>query len=94
MVGDERHKIGDISSKGTVENIQYALYDWMTIDPFDNEECAKCPYLPLCGGGCIMFSMNSTGSYHGNGCFKVKGVIEKQVIEFVKRMEQHERRDI
>ena len=35
------------------------------------------------GGGCGAISYNETNSYTGKGCFKIKGCIEKQVINYV-----------
>lgn len=66
----------------------FAYYDWMTIDPLDNDDCRSCVYLPLCGGGCVMNSVKSTGSYHSSGCFKVKGVVEQQVLYLVEKKKQ------
>lgn len=44
----------------------------------------ECVYLPACGGGCGVVSYNETNSYHSKGCFKVKGVLEKQVLRYFK----------
>lgn len=44
--------------------------------------------IPLCGGGCVMNSVKSTGSYHSSGCFKVKGVVEQQVLYLVEKKKQ------
>ena len=88
MVGDPKHRIGNIGSNGSVDNVSFAYYDWMTIDPLDNDDCRNCVYLPLCGGGCIMNSVKSTGSYHSSGCFKVKGVVEQQVLYLIEKRKQ------
>lgn len=89
MVGDQRHKIGDIDNNGNITKVNYPFYDWMTIDPLENPDCAECKYLPVCGGGCVMVSFDATGSYHGKGCFMVKGVIEKQLKHFIDIKEQN-----
>ena len=88
MVGDLKHRIGNICSSGSVDDVSFAYYDWMTIDPLDNDDCRSCAYLPLCGGGCVMNSVKSTGSYHSSGCFKVKGVVEQQVLYLVEKKKQ------
>lgn len=88
MVGDLKHRIGNICSSGSVDDVSFAYYDWMTIDPLDNDDCRSCVYLPLCGGGCVMNSVKSTGSYHSSGCFKVKGVVEQQVLYLVEKKKQ------
>ena len=83
MVGIEKHKIGDIDNNGSVNNINNCFYDWMSINPLQNQICSNCKYLPLCGGGCIMYSYNESKSYHGEGCFQTKGVIEKQLLHWI-----------
>jgi uncharacterized protein len=80
MVGDGNHKMGTIEDKGIWTGISSAFYDWMSHNPLNNIECKQCVYLPVCGGGCGVISYNETTSYHGKGCFKIKGVIEKQVL--------------
>lgn len=42
-----------------------------------------CVYLPVCGGGCGSVSYNQSKTYHAPGCFKTKGVVEKQILHFV-----------
>ncbi len=79
--GEKEHLIGRLNENGQLVDIQYAYYDWMTHNPVENEECKKCVYLPSCGGGCGMVSYAKTGTYHASGCFKIKGVIEKQLIK-------------
>lgn len=32
----------------------YQVAKWMSIDPFEDEECLKCKALPFCMGGCIL----------------------------------------
>ncbi|ASA25483.1 Cys-every-fifth radical SAM/SPASM peptide maturase CefB [Paenibacillus donghaensis] len=81
--GDEKHMIGQINEEGILENIKYAFFDWMSKNPLDNVDCKQCAYLPSCGGGCGVVSYNETGSYHSKGCFKIKGVLEKQILRYV-----------
>lgn len=85
--GDEQHLMGNINENGNIDNIKYSFYDWMSHNPLENEECKECKecvYLPACGGGCGVVSYNETNSYHSKGCFKVKGVLEKQVLRYFK----------
>ena len=82
--GDEQHLMGNINENGNIDNIKYSYYDWMSHNPLENEECKECVYLPACGGGCGVVSYNETNSYHSKGCFKVKGVLEKQVLRYFK----------
>lgn len=88
MVGDEKHKIGEIASGGRFINLTSGFYDWISINPTLNDDCNDCKYLPACGGGCIMTSLNETGSHHSKGCNRIKGVVEKQVINYVETVER------
>ena len=38
-------------------------------------------YLPVCGGGCVGATYCDQNNYHSSGCYKIKGVFEKQVLE-------------
>ncbi|MGV8147261.1 MAG: SPASM domain-containing protein [Alkaliphilus sp.] len=78
-VGDKKHLMGKINEKGHMTEMSYAYYDWMSRNPLETEECNACVYLPACGGGCGSISYEQEGTYHGKGCFKTKGVLEKQV---------------
>jgi len=90
-VGDGKHLMGKIDKYGNLVNLTYAFFDWMSRDPLKNEQCNKCVYLPVCGGGCGVMSYNQTGSYHSSGCFKIKGTVEKQVLKYVEYMENEKR---
>lgn len=85
--GQKEHFMGVIDANGNFVNVQYAFYDWMSNDPLKNNTCSQCVYLPSCGGGCAVVSYNNNKSYHSTGCFKVKGVIEKQVLKYVETVE-------
>ena len=85
FVNEERHRIASIGEGGAVTDTTYAYYDWMTRDPYEIEECRDCVYLPACGGGCVGTSFAETNQYHAAGCYKVKGVIEKQIMEHFRK---------
>jgi uncharacterized protein len=85
MVGNEDYRIGTIGNTGKVDRLSYAFFDWMSINPMENEECKDCKYLPCCGGGCVMVALSQYGNIHSKGCSKTKGVIEKQVNRFVQK---------
>lgn len=89
-VGYEEHRMGHIDESGELSDIQYAYYDWMTYNPLSVEECSKCAYLPVCGGGCGSISYNKAKSYHASGCFKVKGVLENEIISYFLNKEELE----
>lgn len=82
--GIPEHKIGELDNMGQIINRNYAYFDWMSKNPLEDQACSACVYLPVCGGGCGSISYNETGNYHAKGCFKVKGVVEKQIQQFVK----------
>jgi len=83
FVGQVEHKLGDIDEAGDFIALN-KYYDWMTVDPLKNDECRNCVYLPTCGGGCTVVSYMKHGSYHASGCFQIKGVIEKRVLDYIK----------
>lgn len=84
--GEEKHKIGEIGNDGQLERPSYAFFDWMSHNPLNIVTCKDCVYIPVCGGGCGVVSYNRSGTYHEAGCFKVKGVIEKQVTRYVEKI--------
>ncbi|MCI8891937.1 MAG: SPASM domain-containing protein [Eubacterium sp.] len=81
--GDEHHLMGKINRNGNIDDIRYPFYDWMSSNPLEIKECQQCVYLPACGGGCGVLSYNKSKTYHEKGCFKVKGVLEKQIMRYV-----------
>lgn len=88
LVGDSDHKIGEINDDGYFTNVTYRFYDWMTRDPLKISECASCSYLPACGGGCGVVSFRKTGSYHGDGCFKSRAMIQSNIKEFINKKQK------
>ena len=90
-VGMEEHLMGKIDENGDVTDLSYSFIDWMTHDPLEVHECRECKYLPACGGGCASVSFSKDQTYHSSGCYKVKGVVEKQVARlFLKNQEAWE----
>ncbi|SHK22450.1 Cys-every-fifth radical SAM/SPASM peptide maturase CefB [Paramaledivibacter caminithermalis] len=84
QVGEEEHKIAVIGEKGETQDISFTYYNWMARNPLNTPECRGCIYLPACGGGCGAISYNHYSTYDAPGCFKVKGVIEKQILKYFK----------
>lgn len=83
--GEKEHCIGKLDENGNLVDIHFAFYDWMSHTPMECEDCKNCAYLPNCGGGCGMESYAKTKTYHEAGCFKVKGVVEKQLMRYYKK---------
>lgn len=82
-VGEVEHRMGKLNDEGVVTNLGYNFFDWMTRNPIETGECKQCKYLPSCGGGCGVNSYNKDNTYHSSGCFKIKGVVEKQILQLV-----------
>jgi uncharacterized protein len=81
FVNEEKHRVARIGEGGKVIDTTFAYFDWMTRNPYEIEDCKECVYLPACGGGCVGTSFAETKQYHAAGCYKIKGVIEKQIME-------------
>lgn len=81
--GQKEHLMGTLDDDGNIVNIKPAFFEWMSHDPISIEECKECVYLPVCGGGCGVISYNKCKTYHASGCFKVKGVVEKQLLKYI-----------
>lgn len=81
FVNEEKHRVARIGKDGHVIDTTFAYFDWMTRNPYEIDECRNCAYLPTCGGGCVGTSFAETNQYHAAGCYKIKGVIEKQIME-------------
>jgi uncharacterized protein len=47
---DQEDNVGSIKGGRFLPNGRY--YGWVMDEPFKNEHCAKCLYLPMCMGGC------------------------------------------
>lgn len=87
-VGMKEHLMGKIDENGDFTDITYKYVDWMSHNPIEVAECRDCKYLPACGGGCASVSYSKDQTYHSSGCYKVKGVVEKQVERvFLKKQE-------
>lgn len=80
-MNEEKHRIARLGIGGEVIDTTYAYFDWMTRNPYNIDECRNCVYLPVCGGGCVGATYCDQNNYHSSGCYKIKGVFEKQVLE-------------
>jgi len=91
LVNDEKHRIGRIGEGGQFNDTTDAYYRWMTRNPYHIDECRECVYLPTCGGGCAGVSVSHYGKYDAPGCYKVKGVFEKQILDRFKEAIKNEK---
>lgn len=78
VTGDQEYTIGKLLSDGNI-TLTEANHEFSknlgSIDPFSIEKCKKCPYLPICYGGCpikIIKCENNHGS-HVPICTSYKG---------------------
>ena len=56
---NNKHKMGYIKDDGTLTDVTFAYYDWLSIDPLKEPDCSDCKYLPICGGGCRMVILSA-----------------------------------
>lgn len=60
------------------------LLNYMTYDPILDEKCAKCRYLPICGGGCPKQRVENN-----ERCSEYKYVLEKYIKEIAVTLEEN-----
>lgn len=78
LVGDEEYKIGSLDETGNLQVLD-SYFHWMSRDFRMIEECFRCPYLPICGGGCAAVSKRNHGTIHAAGCLETKGAFDQQI---------------
>jgi len=82
--GVKEHLMGRIDEYGHLVDLTPAFYEWMTVDPFKNDSCKVCVYLPNCGGGCGVMAYNEAGTYQAKGCYQLKDTLEREVVKFAR----------
>ncbi len=60
-------------------------YEMLSRNPLQFEECSTCVYLPFCGGGCAMRSLEQSGTFHTNNCGAVKEFAAKRILLYLKK---------
>jgi len=50
-LGNKDESIGYLDQSGKIK-WNYNLVKWLTFNPFEDEGCIRCKYLPICMGGC------------------------------------------
>jgi len=65
FLGIEGTSIGDVSHQefNPVGNAMLKASQ-----PFQHEKCSRCPFPPICGGGCRADAYNTTGSFNNISC--------------------------
>lgn len=51
MAGDSSLRSGVLNKMGQIE-FNESVIPWLVFNPFENDKCKKCAYLPICLGGC------------------------------------------
>ena len=82
-------KVGHIEANGTfVKNSGY--YNQMAFSPFDFEECRKCKFLPVCGGGCpatiYVDSNKKDGKICEKNCSFNEEILNSYLCDYVGRL--------
>ena len=93
-IGERKYALGKINKKGVVENINKTLLNRQMFgaDPLEDPTCRKCPYLPICGGGCPMQRIENVFNNGKNvNCTYYKGHIENFILEHIRRKELMEK---
>jgi uncharacterized protein len=83
LTGDEKYRVGSIDNDGNA-HLSSTFYDILSRDPLNHEECRRCPYLPLCSGGCAAAAVDKKGSYHGIACAEEKYSSKNRMLQYVK----------
>lgn len=93
-IGERKYALGKINKNGVVENINKTLLNRQMFgaDPLEDPICRKCPYLPICGGGCpIQRIENAFNNGKNVNCTYYKGHIEDFILEHIRRKETMEK---
>ncbi len=63
------HRFGILDENGNMVDTNYEAYcAWTLRDPLLIEECVKCKFSPICGGGCALTAYAKHGSLNAPGC--------------------------
>ncbi len=87
-IGNTKYSLGKINKNGVVENVNRTLLNRQMYgaDPLENKNCRKCPYLPICCGGCpIQRIENEFEGGKNICCTYYKGYMEKFILEHIRK---------
>lgn len=83
-VGDLSETVGNIQNINSVQLYSNPnLIKWLNYSIKEDEECMKCPYLPLCMGGCPNYRIKT----HKKNCNPIKNNA-KQLVHLIYDIEQ------
>jgi len=81
FLGIEDGQIGDVDHQEYNEVGEAML----SLKPLEHKKCTKCPFVPLCAGGCRADSYNQTGSFENISCqqpYFIKTLREELPLEY------------
>lgn len=87
-VGNPNYVVGKIENSGnvTISNPTLLNRQCFGADHLEDEKCRSCSYLPLCNGGCpIQRIENKFENKNNINCTFYKGVLDKYILEHIKR---------
>lgn len=93
-IGNTKYAIGKISKNGIIEDINQTLLNRQMYgaDPLEDTVCRKCPYLPICHGGCpIQRIENKFEGGKNICCTYYKGHIDEFILKHIRRKELTEK---
>lgn len=83
IIGDRKYAIGKLNTDGMIESVNETILNRYLYgaDPLEDTICSKCPYLPICFGGCPHKRIENVfaGKRHDT-CTHLKGNLK----EFIK----------
>lgn len=89
-LGDKSMVVGNIHDPNIWENYDLIAKFLVGIDHYNIPECRKCPYLPICNGGCPSQRYKNTyNAEHFDCCTPFKGRIEEYINLYISTMGYH-----
>lgn len=62
LAGDKSKRSGIYDINKSIIKMNYSNHKWNAWEPFDNESCNNCKYLPACLGGCVLTKIDKKNS--------------------------------
>ena len=87
-VGNPEFVVGKLNESGQINLTNVTLFNRQMFgaDQLEDNRCRECSYLPLCNGGCpIQRVENKFNNGKNVNCIFYKGVLDKYIIEHIKR---------
>lgn len=77
--GNKDHRVG-VYGKGYVELKQDRLAGWLDRSVAEVDQCSKCAYALVCGGGCAYLAAEEKGTYYASYCDNFQRNFRKTMI--------------